>query len=369
MKAAALMEYKKCKRTYKNGIMEAKRSAWRSLLKDLDRDQWGRGYKIVVKRTNLKRRNKLTDAQQMVEARKLFPDVEDRVRRKVVTTDEEVRPFTVEELSEATDRIKQKKAPGPDGILPEIAKVAVYCQKEIFLNMVNKALSDGEFPAQMKVAKLVLIPKSIKSHEETTAYRPISLLNVFGKIFEAILERRLRQEIDNKGRLHDKQHGFRRGHSTLNAMEEVIKIAKEATNKAAQNKSFCALVTLDVRNAFNEARWTGIISELERRNITRHIIELVKNYLSERVLLVGEEGEMRMSCGVPQGSILEPLLWNIYYDEVLDTEMPVGVTLIGYADDLAMVAVAKTGSELENKINTAVVEVTEWLHSRNLCVA
>lgn len=84
---------------------------------------------------------------------------------------------------------------------------------------------------------------------------------------------------------------------------------------------------------------------MERRNTTKHTAELTKNYLSEIVLLVVEEGEMRMSCGVPQGSILEPLLWNLYYDGVFNTEMLDGVTLVRHADDLVVVAVAKASSD------------------------
>lgn len=110
--------------------------------------------------------------------------------------------------------------------------------------MVNEALSSGEFSGQMKVVKLVLVPKSIKGPGEPMAYKPTNLLNVFDKILEAILEKRLGHEIDTRGALHEKQHGFRRGHFTLNVMEEVLKIATEVTNTAAQNKSICALMTL-----------------------------------------------------------------------------------------------------------------------------
>ena len=74
-----------------------------------------------------------------------------------------------------------------------------------------------------------------------------------------------------------------------------------------------------------------------------------------------ETGVRRLSftCGVPQGSVLEPLLWNIYCDGVFEAEVPDGATLVGNADDLAVVTVTKAGMQLQAKINTALVDVTE----------
>ena len=113
---------------------------------------------MVVKRTNLKRVNRMSEEQRLEEAKKLFPAAIDEVRDRVRRTEKE-RPFIVEELQKSLDRVKEGKAPGPDGILPEIAKTAVQCQQELYLNVANKALLNEEFPKQSKEAKLVLIGK------------------------------------------------------------------------------------------------------------------------------------------------------------------------------------------------------------------
>ena len=79
--------------------------------------------------------------------------------------------------------------------------------------------------------------------------------------------------------------------------------------------------------------------------------------------------KLRLTCGVPQGSILGPLLWNVYYHDVFRVEMPDGVNLIGYADDLALVAVGRTDLELRHKIDTTLVDLVEWLQTKELTIA
>ena len=132
---------------------------------------------------------------------------------------------------------------------------------------------------------------------------------------------------------------------------------------------FCALVTLDVKNAFNVARWSGTIEVMESKKIDRYLIEVVRSYLTNRILNVGDRGNIHLTCGVPQGSVLGPLLWNMYFDDVFRVEMSAGVTLIGYADDLALVAVGRSGILLTHTINTEIGELREWLKGKKLTIA
>ena len=157
--------------------------------------------------------------------------------------------------------------------------------------------------------------------------------------------------------------------SAIGAMREVTDIVRRGTKKASQHKEFCVLVAIDVRNAFNVARWSGILADLEARNVDRHLIEMVRNYLSDRTLVVDEGSRMRLTCGVLQGSILGPLLCNVYYDNVFRVKMPDGLNLIGYADDLELVAVGKSETELRHKIDTALVDLVECLQTKELRIA
>ena len=90
-------------------------------------------------------------------------------------------------------RVKSGKALGPDGVLPEIVAPALREQRQVFLEIANIALGDGRFPDRIKQDRLVLVSKPVKNTGDDIKYCPISLINVFAKVLEAMIERRLRE--------------------------------------------------------------------------------------------------------------------------------------------------------------------------------
>ena len=135
------------------------------MLWELDDDIWGQGYKLAVKGMRLTKRPVLTDEQQMAEANKLFPELPRPAWRRK-TVEEPVSLFEPEELDRAVQRLKIRKAPGLDLIPPEVARVAVQTQKEVFLKIVNRMLTRAEFPTEWKKARLVLTEKLKKKKRE-----------------------------------------------------------------------------------------------------------------------------------------------------------------------------------------------------------
>lgn len=131
-----------------------------------------------------------------------------------------------------------------------------------------------------------------------------------------------------------------------------------------RKQKYCAIVTLDVKNAFNSADWEQILKALTRIAVPSYLFNIIRSYLSGRMLVYDtEEGQKSyvVTSGVPQGSVLGPTLWNIMYDGVLRLEFPTGVNIIGFADDIALVVVAKHKHHIENKGNVAIAIIMDWL--------
>jgi hypothetical protein len=129
------------------------------------------------------------------------------------------------------------------------------------------------------------LPKPGKPEGDPGSFRPICLLNTAGKLVEQIINNRMSLELKNGVDLAVTQYGFREGRSTLQAIERVVRVALEERQKPFKKRRFCAMITIDIKNAFNSASWKhNIVSEIQTRGVSKYLIRMVKSYFSDRCL-------------------------------------------------------------------------------------
>lgn len=358
-------EYYKTKHELRRAINLSKQRSWEKLCADLNKNVWGSAYKIVCNKFKLSPHRPLKPEEKVREAEKLFPQHELVTWDVIEVRNEDITDLTMDEVVEAMHKMKNKKAPGPDGLSSEVVKAFFELNPKYCLTMFNNMWTAGTFPKEWKTAKLVLLEKGKKDDEGNMTYRPICLLNVLGKVMEHLIKDRLLKELREKGDLSEAQFGFREGRSTLGAMQLVMELVEEAKKR----RKLCAITLLDVKNAFNSMPWKGIVSELKKKGISNNIVKILCSYFQDRELEVDDDVTIKLSSGVPQGSVIGPTLWNIYYDPVLKTNLPANSRMIAYADDLAIVTEGKTKEEIEQVTNSAIVAVTEWMENAQLKIA
>lgn len=366
------IQYKRSKALLGRSIRQSKQQCWKELISEVDEDPWGLPYKIVFKKLRGKHCIPGLNDKEWVRTiiLHLFPS------RQIITRElqepVEVEPFTLQEIQEEGKRLKTGKSPGPDGIPNELLKVVTEEYPELLQEVFNACLRRGTFVKEWKIQKLVLLRKGKKPLDSASSYRPICLLNTMGKMLEGLLIRRLEAHLEENRTLADNQFGFRKGRSTTDAVNQVLSLAKRGRQGRGKKGGFCALIAIDIRNAFNSLGWKHIHASLEKRQVPKYIRRMIHSYLSERIVVY--EGDSwvikeEMSCGAPQGSCLGPLLWNVVYDDFLRMDMLPGVEVIGFADDALITIQALDIDHLERKTVRSLKQVKDWLEGKQLEMA
>lgn len=361
----------------KKAIKDSKSRCFKQLCDDADVNPWGTAYRMVMSKLKKGASPQITCPNMLKSIIKdLFPRRQNTIFQVFREPNDELAPeITMDELLKACSRIGDRKAPGPDGIPNVAVKTAIQRRPELFLRTFQACLDEGLFPRQWKKQHLVLLPKGKKPPGEPASYRPICLLDTMGKILERIICNRLTAVAEENNALANFQFGFRKSRSTVDAIKSVVDKAAAAIQGVRWregSKEYCAVVTLDVRNAFNSASWSAIKKALARMDAPVYLRRILSSYLSDRQLVYSSDEGAKyydVSAGVPQGSVLGPLLWNIMYDGVLRLELPGRVQIVGFADDIAVVVVAKHISDIEATANEAIRRINSWLDSNGLELA
>ena len=135
-----------------------------------------------------------------------------------------------------------------------------------------------------------------------------------GKLLEEMILQRLQGHMVGESGLSENQFGFRKGRSTVDAIQAVVDIATMARGGTGKRKGFCALISIDIRNAFNTARWNSCIEAMVRKKVPDYLLRMIDDYLSDRwVIYESDKWSLKeeMTCSAPQGSRVGPLVCNV----------------------------------------------------------
>ena len=236
------------------------------------------------------------------------------------------------EVKRLLTQLNAHKATGPDGIGNWVLKHCSNTLCKPLTVLFNKCLADGVFPRTWKLANVSPVYKK-GSKSDKVNYRPISLLSNMSKVLEKIVFKRLYEYLTENRLLTEKNSGFKKKDSTTN---QLLKIVHQIYQDINDGKDTC-MVFLDVSKAFDKAWHKGLFFKLRKMGICGNLLNWIKDYMSgrhQKVVLNGVESNVcYLEAGVPQGSILGPLLFLIYINDIVE-DMECNINI--FADDTSV---------------------------------
>lgn len=263
---------------------------------------------------------------------------------------------TIEEVELIVKTLKKRKAPGGDRVNNKMLKNAPSNIISKLTEIINSCITLNYFPQQWKEATIILFPKPKKDPKNPENHRPISLLSALSKIYERVIYNQIQPHLD---KLPDEQFGFRKGLSTT---MQLVRI-NEFIGSGLHKKEAIAFVLLDVARAFDKIWHLGMVAKLIDFGFDVNQIYLLENYLTNRTFKIRSQNQTstskRILAGIPQGSILGPILYIIYVSDFPIQKHHNSLTAF-YADDTGILYRSLNADFAIKKVQKTLLETEKW---------
>ena len=261
--------------------------------------------------------------------------------------------------------MKVKTASGPDGLSSHMLQNTASTIYSSLTDLFNKSLSTGVVPLRWKLSNITPVFKGQGNPSSVSNYRPISLLSLPSKVLERIIHNCLMNYLLSNNVLSSRQFGFRPRSST----QEALLYTTNDWHYHMDHGLSVASGFFDLSKAFDRVPHSQLISTLANIGVSGPLLAWFHSYLSDRsqrVVLDGHSSTIHtVTSGVPQGSILDPLLFSIYLNPLANISLSRDSTLILYADDIVLYRPIATHSDVES-LQADVDKVSNWVKAAGL---
>ena len=281
------------------------------------------------------------------------------IKRGEGPEDEQSSVLSLEEVMEGLRVMDERKAAGPDDIHPRLLKRLPEVAIRRYWRLFNKSFERAEVPQNWRRARIIPILKAGKDAANIGSYRPVSLTSCVGKWCERVLASRIRFKMESSGKLSKWQAGFRVGRSVE---DQLLRLTQDIDD-GFQEREKTVLALFDFARAYDKVWRDALCWKLMEFGIGRRLISWLQSWMSNRKACVAVQGvwsrEYLFEQGLPQGSVLSPLLFLAYINDLLE-DVAKEVKVSGFADDMAAWVSGRGVDECVEKIQRAAGKVEEW---------